>query len=208
MTHFTVGIIVPEDKLPDLQVFLHEQMEPYDESKRVAPYVSYSIAKAKAEIEHDITRLERIIERQDTAYNLDKCQEILAKLRITTPEERYREYARFHEHFNAQGEPLSTYNPNSKWDWWVIGGRWDGWITGREKTGSESIQNNIATTGQAIERNIIPHAIITPNGQWHERGQMGWWAIMITEDEDWDAHAREILCAYPDCQLLILDAHI
>ena len=208
MTHFTVGIIVPEDKLPDLQVFLHDQMEPYDESKRVAPYVSYMIEKAKAEIERDITRLGRIIERQDPDYNLEKCQVILAKLRITTPEERYREYAQFHEHFNAQGEPLSTYNPDSKWDWWVIGSRWDGWITGKKNTRSEAIENNIATTGQAIERNIISHAIITPDGQWHERGQMGWWAILITENEDWDAQAKEILSGYPGHQLLILDAHI
>lgn len=208
MTHFTVGIIVPEDKLPDIHTFIFDQMEPYDESTKVASYVSYSIDKAKAEIERDIGRLERIIERRDPGYNLDKCQEILAKLRVTTPEERYREYAQFHEHFNAQGEPLSTYNPDSKWDWWVIGGRWDGWITGNEDTSRESIEDNIATTEQAIERGVIPHAIIAPDGQWQERGQMGWWAILITENEDWDAQAKEILSGYPGHQLLILDAHI
>lgn len=25
----------------------------------------------------------------------------------------------------SNGDLLSTYNPNSKWDWYVIGGRWD-----------------------------------------------------------------------------------
>ena len=208
MTHFTVGIIVPEDKLPDIHSFISDQMKTYDESTRVAPYVSYSIDKAKAEIERDIGRLERIVKRRDPGYNLDKCQEILAKLRVTTPEERYREYAEHHEHFNAKGEPLSTYNPDSKWDWWVIGGRWDGWITGKEETGREAVEDNIATTELAIERGVIPHAIVTPDGQWHERGQMGWWAILITENEDWDAQAREILSGYPGHQFLILDAHI
>ena len=208
MTHFTVGILVPEDKLPDIHSFISNQMKPYDESTRVAPYVSYSIDKAKAEIERDIARLERIVERRDPGYNLDKCQEILAKLRVTTPEERYREYAEYHEHFNAKGEPLSTYNPDSKWDWWVIGGRWDGWITGKEDTGREAVEHNIATTELAIERGVIPHAIVTPDGQWHERGQMGWWAILITENEGWDAQAKEILSGYPGHQLLILDAHI
>ena len=207
MTHFAVGIIVPEDKLRDIQSFISDQMEPYNESSTVAPYVSYSLAKAKAEIERDIARLERVVERRDPDYNLEKCQEILAKLRVTTPEQRYREYAEHHEHFNAKGEPLSTYNPDSKWDWWVIGGRWDGWINGKEAN-SETVNDNIATTEQAIERDIIPHAIITPDGQWHERGQMGWWAILITEYEDWDAQAKEILSGHSGHRLIILDAHI
>jgi hypothetical protein len=207
MTHFTVGIIVPEDKLPQIQSFIATQMEPYCEHTQVEPYVCYSVEQAKTEIERDIHRLERIIERQDPEYNQDECHEILARLRQTTPEEQYREYVLHHESFNAQGEPLSTYNPSSKWDWWVIGGRWDGWITGTKASG-ESVADNIATTAQAIERKIIPHAIITPDGQWHERGQMGWWAILITENEDWDAQAGEILASYPGHQLLILDAHI
>jgi hypothetical protein len=207
MTHFTVGIIVPEDKLPHVQTLIHDQMEPYCEHTQVEPYVCYSTDQAKAEIERDIHRLERIIERQDPEYNLDKCHEILARLRQTTPEERYREYVQHHESFNAQGEPLSTYNPDSKWDWWVIGGRWDGWITGTKASG-EAVADNIANTSEAIERNIIPHAIITPDGQWHERGQMGWWAILITENEGWNAQAKEILASYPGHHLLILDAHI
>lgn len=28
----------------------------------------------------------------------------------------------------ATGTYRSTYNPQSKWDWWVIGGRWNGWL--------------------------------------------------------------------------------
>ena len=172
MTHFTVGIIVPEDKLPDIHSFISDQMKPYDESTRVAPYVSYSIDKAKAEIERDIIRLERIVERRDPGYNLNKCQEILAKLRVTTPEERYREYAEFHDHFNAKGEPLSTYNPDSKW----TGGSSEAAGTAgspARKTPAARPSSNIAIRNSSIERGIILHAIVTLDGQWHERGQMG-----------------------------------
>jgi hypothetical protein len=207
MTHFTVGIIVPEDRVPHLHDFIVGQMEPFCEHTEVEPYVCYSVGKAEAEIKHDIHRLERIIERQDPDYNLDKCREILAKLRRTAPEERYREYVGHHESFNSRGEPLSTCNPKSKWDWYVIGGRWDGWINGKETSG-ESAEDNMATTEQALERGIIPHAIVTPEGEWNERGEMGWWAILITENEDWDAQAREILAGFPGHRLLILDAHI
>jgi hypothetical protein len=217
MTHFTVGIIVPEDKLPDILAFICKQMEPYNENTRVEPYVCYSIEEAKAEIERDIARLGRIIEQQSPDYNLDKCRDILAGLRTTIPEQRYSEYVQYHELFNVQGEPLSTSNPDSKWDWFVIGGRWDGWITGNEQSSDhglnfgpqhQTIENNIATTEQAVERDVIPHAIITPDGEWHEHGQMGWWGIMITENEGWDAQTREILTGYPGHHLLILDAHI
>jgi len=208
MTHYNVGIIVPPDKRLHLQSFIHQQMKPYDERAEVQPYVSYSIERAKAELDRDINRLERIIERRDPAYNMDQCREILARLHCTTPETRYSEYTEHHEQFNTQGEPLSTYNPKSKWDWWVVGGRWHGWITGKKHTGRDLVENNIATTEHAIERRIVPHAIVTPDGHWHERGQMGWWAVLITENEDWDAQAKEILASYPGHQLLILDAHI
>ncbi len=217
MTHFTVGIIVPENELPHIDSFIERQMEPYCEHTEVEPYVCYSIDRAKAEIERDIHRFEQILERQDPAFDLDKCRESVARLRRTTPEDRYREYVAGAEEFNAQGEPLSTYNPDSKWDWYRIGGRWDGCITGNEQSsdqgfnfgpGHETLANNIATTEQAIERDIVLHAIVTPDGQWHERGQMGWWAIMITDNEDWDAQARELLSSYPGHHVVLLDAHI
>ena len=208
MTHFTVGIIIPQETLPEIQTFIYRQMEPYDESITVDPYVCYSLDLAQTEIERDLRRMERIVQRQDPNYDLNKCRESLARLRLTTPEDRYREYAQFHEHFNAQGEPLTTYNPDSKWDWWVVGGRWNGWITGNKCASPESVEDNLAPVEQAIQRGVIPHAIITPDGQWHEHGTLGWWAILLTENEDWNAQAREILSGYPGHHLLIIDAHI
>lgn len=34
---------------------------------------------------------------------------------------------------DAEGNMLSTYNPNSKWDWWVVGGRWSGELILKEE---------------------------------------------------------------------------
>lgn len=39
----------------------------------------------------------------------------------------------------------------------------------------------------------LPFAIITPDGEWHERGQMGWFATVSDEDEGWDARAEKLL---------------
>ncbi len=207
MTHFTVGIIVPSHELSNLQTYIEGQMAPYDENMEVEPYVSYSLQQAQADLTRDIARFERIIERQAANYNLETCQELLEKLRVTTPEEKYREYVEYHRTFDEDGDPTSTYNPDSKWDWFVIGGRWDGWVNDRD-TSKEAVSDNIATTEAVLERNRIPHAIITPDGQWHEHGQMGWWGIMVTENDNYQSEARLLLGQFLGHHIVILDAHI
>lgn len=207
MTHFNVAIIVPPGKQEFIEGFVALQMAPYDEDIKVDPYVCYSLEEAAAEIENDRKRLERIIERNEPDYDLDRCRQLLKELGVTTPEAKYRDRIKHHELFNDRREPLSTYNPKSKWDWYVIGGRWDGWINDREEKG-ERIDDNMATTEQVIACGKIPHAIITPDGEWHEHGRMGWWAILLTENEHWEDDAREILRRYPGHHAVIVDAHI
>jgi hypothetical protein len=206
MTHFTVGIIAAKGK-SHVESFIDEQMAPFYEHDEAEPYVCYSVEQAAADIAGSIHRLELIISRKESFYDIAKCRKELKQLRAMTPERKYREYIQHHDRFNARGEPISTYDPDSKWDWYVIGGRWDGWINGR-KTDRESVRDNAATTGQAIERGVIPHAIITPDGQWHECGRVGWCGMLLTENEHWETQAREILAEYPGYRLIILDAHI
>jgi hypothetical protein len=161
----------------DAEGFIAEVMEPYFEHADAEPYVCYTLERAAADLASTIHRLELIINRS------------------------------YHEQFNDQGEPVSTYNPDSKWDWYVIGGRWDGWINDLD-TSRESLADNTALTEEAIAREKIPHAIITPDGEWHERGQMGWWAMLLTENENWEQEARALLASYRGHRVVIVDAHI
>jgi hypothetical protein len=206
MTHFSVGIIVPQG-VNDVENLIDDLMQPYQEHDYAAPYVCYSLEQAAADLTSNIHRLELIIERNEPLYDIAKCRDILARLRTTTAEQRYQEAIDFVEDFDENGRPISTYNPDSKWDWYVIGGRWDGWINDKETSG-ESVSDNITTTEQAIGRNKIPHAIITPDGEWLERGQMGWFANLITENEYWDSDGKAILARYPSHRVVIVDAHI
>lgn len=206
MTHFTVAIIIPPN-VNDIVAFIQRQMEQYDENRTVPPYVCFTREQAAADIADTVHRLELILSRQEPLYNLDTCRQNLEDLRRTTPEAYYAERIKWHEWLNDQGEPLSTYNPDSKWDWYVIGGRWDGWINDLETAG-ERLEDNVATVDHVIERNKVPHAIITPDGQWHEHGKMGWWAVLLTENENWDDQARSIFAAHSDCRVVIVDAHI
>jgi hypothetical protein len=97
------------------------------------------------------------------------------------------------------GMRTTTYNPSSKWDWWVIGGRWDGDYT-------------------ADRRNVFPltdmvpgwsvFAIVTPDGQYHAEADMGWWAITTNENPAWTALQYEIASAFPDHTGVVTDWHI
>jgi hypothetical protein len=206
MTHYSVAIIVPP-YIEDIEGFAAVQMAPYDEAAPVEPYVCYTVEQAAADLADAIQQLELLLTRNEPVDDIERCRGDLAALQQRTPEQQFRERIQYVELFNEQGEPLSTHNRNSKWDWWVIGGGWDGWINGLE-TGEQRVCDNVATTQLAIARKKIPHAIITPGGTWHERGQVGWWGALLTETDDWDQQARDILSRYPDQRVVILDAHI
>ncbi|HCX24524.1 MAG TPA: hypothetical protein DHN29_21575 [Cytophagales bacterium] len=54
----------------------------------------------------------------------------------------------------------------------------------------------------------IPFAIITPDGEWHEKGQMCWFACVSNENVDWDQEAVEILKKHKDHLAVAVDLHI
>ena len=59
----------------------------------------------------------------------------------------------------------------------------------------------------------ITYAVLTPDGVWHEKGEMGWFGISSeTADEsfNWDMHFKEMFIdtADPEWILTIVDCHI
>lgn len=163
----------------------------------------------------------------------------------------------------------STYNPDSKWDWYVIGGRWNGWLADEDQK-PENDPRNWATcwlcggtgmrndavgkqareanpeytcngcqgTGQQIkwptkqiqsDMNVIPvemllelerrrgelpspRAFVTPDGEWHEKGRMGWFGMSHgdMEQEEWEKQWRAAVEQYADGEHLFVsvDCHI
>ena len=124
----------------------------------------------------------------------------------------------------SRGIPRKVLIRGARWDWYRMGGRYDGVIT---QTEPESGDNgfNFGSEHEAPERNtlkgsllpegdelrkILPFAIVTPDGQWHEKGSMGWWAIVSDEKEDWREQAVALLSKYRSDAYLIAacDLHI
>ena len=97
------------------------------------------------------------------------------------------------------GERTTRYNQKSKWDWFEIGGRWNGAAT-------EDGRNIFPLT--ALRQGWSAFAIVTPDGQWHEKAEMGWWGMTTNETKDWDKLQYEIASAFPEHIGVWVDCHI
>lgn len=59
-----------------------------------------------------------------------------------------------------------------------------------------------------IPPDLIPFAILTPDGQWHESGSAGWQVASDQSQADWAAEVRSILESHRDCLAIAVDCHI
>jgi len=53
------------------------------------------------------------------------------------------------------------------------------------------MKGNVKPVSEVLD--YCPFAIVTPDGVWHERGEMGWWGIVTGEEENWPVIAKSIL---------------
>ncbi|HET7713886.1 MAG TPA: hypothetical protein VFK94_06625 [Patescibacteria group bacterium] len=191
-----------------------------------------------------------------------------------TPKENLEaEVARLLAPYDENGEwfrPEGGGKPESKWDWWVIGGRWSGALGGNDPkydpamnpinysrcrycdgSGTRSDMNprpdwsrqadplhpvigegcNVCHgTGwefrfgdwvvpedgnirrlKDVPETFDPFALVTPNGEWHERGRMGWFGVahdeksMVEWRKNWAEQVRNL---HPDTWAVIVDCHV
>lgn len=113
MSHYTVAVIT--DKIEDLE----RMLAPYDESIEVEPY----IYKTKEQLINTAKeRKHNALKRKEERKELDKYD--LEYINANTDEELYKTVTYDDKKYDENGNELTTYNPNSRWDWYEIGGRW------------------------------------------------------------------------------------
>ena len=117
MSHFAVAVIL-EDKNN-----LEKVLAPYDENLETELH----IAETKEELIENAKRMKKYyLEIQEKGEILAEYQ--LKYVNATTDEELYEAYKDEDAEYDEQGNRLTTYNQNSKWDWYAIGGRYNNLI--------------------------------------------------------------------------------
>ena len=114
MSHFVTHVFIPAEVPEDgIQTYLDEVLDPYDENKEVDPHVSEYVKDEEVEALRDKYYADR-----DDIRTPEALLEDWHGGTVTRDDER------------GEWVIWSTYNPDSRWDWWVIGGRWDGFFNG------------------------------------------------------------------------------
>jgi hypothetical protein len=233
MSHFTVMIIGEKPE---------KQLKPFDENLQVPRYVENTklqlIEKGKAEIERYKNEMYSKYLANPEEYKKNSNEGHFKYISTEFPlklnwsdEEIYKDQIKYEEEENIgeNGEVYSESNPNSKWDWYALGGRWAGLLKVNDGVickepsfswgWSESDKKEVLDgkhTDQALKKDIanldevVTFALIK-DGKWYERGEMGWWAIVSNEkdDETWAIEFKKLIKDLPDDTLIsIYDCHI
>jgi len=250
MSHFTVAVFTDGE-----DTSIDDILEPFYEGNECEPYVSMT----KAEIvqrERDTMKLiyrNQYAEWQKDPEEFEKTAtpEHIKQLRALprtmrrTDEQIYKDQIKMYDEteISEDGEILSTYNPDSKWDWFEVGGRWHGMLIlkdgcigerGSPSYGSklsenydaawvkdidfvammEKLMDNLPPYAEALEQSMMKpeyfkemypteddyikqqasfstYAVVTPDGEWYEPGEMGWWGMSSAsadEKREWNGY--------------------
>lgn len=93
----------------------------------------------------------------------------------------------YHGYRKVNGRYGYMSNPNAKYDWYSTGGRWSGYLINRDgNTTDEEMLTEVDWDKMFVEN--IPFCFVDAEGVWHEKGEMGWFAMTSNEKEDgvWD----------------------
>lgn len=134
MSHFTVLVIGPRDDAE-----LETALAPFDETAEVEPYLDEDY---DAEAEY-------LRAREHALGQGSSEEEVADKIELLTNWDG----GEFREGDDGL-ERWCTFNPRSRWDWWVVGGRWRGFLKvkdgARAELGDASWSSPELAPGQAV----------------------------------------------------------
>ena len=272
MSHYSVMVLSDEDTCVD------EVLAPFDETIKVPEYQRYSkeqlIEKKRADLlRYKETTYAEYLKNPEEYKAVNKndahvksISEEFPKLleNIDDDEVVYKEALSWYEpeSVDETGGIKSTYNPKSKWDWYVEGGRWSGSLRLKDGNTTDSAyaeeidfttsKDDMAYYGRKwdlivegakpeneeeeftvnyynkesflkkygskekyieVSSAFSTYAVVTPDGEWHEPGEMGWWGISFATDEEeskwYNEYSKFIDMAKKNNYLVtIVDCHI
>ena len=229
--HFEIGVIVePDESLTDL-------LAPFDENLEVEPYIvatKQDIIEGAKRRADDISR--KLKEGKDKPEELEDWEKAL--LNAKTDEDYYNAaYEEYYE-YDEEGNQIARYNPDSRWDWYVIGGRWensllrkDGVLVDYAKIKDINFTDNDAIYYQVLDwwrRYVVnsdtdhdkelkskhtAESLARLRCKFHTGGVLAggeWHDMDEFSEEDWinGYYDRFIKNANPEAEFVIVDCHI
>lgn len=164
MSHYTC-MVIGEDP--------EEQLSPFDENLDTPRYVKFTkdeaIAKGRQDIENYkngtyaeyLADPEKYSEGITNEGHLNYLKNEFPKKLEWSDEEVFQDFVKYEDDVDEDGNIYSEYNPNSKWDWYVLGGRWTGMLKLKSgthgATGEPGLMTKMTDTGwvdQARKKDI------------------------------------------------------
>jgi len=187
MSHFTVLVVAKDE----------EELE-----RKLLPYHEYECTGIE-EFTEWIDHHDEVVDKFDNGedYDGNKFSDLYETL-----DEFAEDWDGWRKH-EVTGRFGRQTNPNSKWDWWTVGGRWNGGL--ETKDGQEV---NIAYASELDCTNLyVPFAFIDAEGEWHQKGEMGWFAMVDDSKgtQGYEGLFIEKMKALPeDAVVFLVDCHI
>ena len=221
MSHFCVYVF--HDKNTSIDTLL----APYDENLVFKPYVEYTKEEAIAKVRKDIedykngTYAEYLKNPEEygkkygrNTGHIEYLEDEFPKKLNWTDEQCYdyikQDYTP--DMIDKDGNILSRYNPKSKWDWYVVGGRWSGGIPMKTNTKLEIKSCNECKVSQIdMDKISPPYAYVDTNGNWYGRGEMGWFGASSNDKDEksWDDEFKNFIKNQKKSTIVTLvDCHI
>ena len=174
MSHF-VGLVFGSNT--------EELLEPYNENLEVDEYVRYTKDEAVDEVkrryidnyEYALKALEKY-KNPTTDWErgqLEWANKILDKGIAISYEEAWEEAKKWGYEMDNEENLLSTYNPDSKWDWYSEGGRWGFCLLLKERGEDGEPLTEVSAQKKDIdwdamfEKDRVPFCFVTELGDWH-----------------------------------------
>ena len=229
MSHFTVAVFHRPDQ--DIETLL----APYDETLRVEPYVEFTREEAIAYARKHYKSVadmsdDRCYAYMAEDYKTDAEGNLLSTYNPKSKWDWWTEGGRWAGMLKVDGKKVDSarvtdidFTPDPL-EYEAALRYWDVVVEHQEKRPGEEYVSLYGEqyyldyygdreTYARYMTQFSTYAVVTPDGEWHEKGRMGWFgASSETPDEarDWEEHYRErfLDSAEADWLLNIVDCHI
>ena len=229
MSHFTVAVFHRPDQ--DIETLL----APYDETLRVEPYVEFTREEAIAYARKHYKSVadmsdDRCYAYMAEDYKTDAEGNLLSTYNPKSKWDWWTEGGRWAGMLKVDGKKVDSarvadidFTPDPL-EYDAALRYWDVVVEHQEKRPGEEYVSLYGEqyyldyygdreTYARYMTQFSTYAVVTPDGEWHEKGRMGWFgASSETPDEarDWEEHYRErfLDTAEADWVLTIVDCHI